>query len=88
MAAIQARRLVGGVSTPTLALSYRELDEMLERARSRRDSDMFQYLAASRGWILDELEARGDLHRVGLCAGCLADLDQCDCVDGRRSLDV
>lgn len=32
-----------------------------------------------RGWIIDELAGRGELHRVGMCDTCILPVKECEC---------
>lgn len=32
-----------------------------------------------RGWIIEELVCRGELHRVGMCDTCILPVGECEC---------
>jgi hypothetical protein len=58
--------LTRAVTTQTLVLSFQHSDDLL--AQPGLTADQRHEITTARGWILEVLEERGDLHAIGLTA--------------------
>lgn len=73
----KAHEIVRVETTDTLVTSFGMTDTLIATVTDAVDR---QAIAETRGWILDELQNRGDLHLLGICEKCFGQIGSCECV--------